>query len=236
MSSEYFKNFPEISYTLDNRVIKIKDFFRKSRVDESSLDQIIDYTFYECEDGDRPDVVASKLYGDSELHWTFFLCNDISNYYDWYKGASLFENYIFGKYTGKILMTTNTSDLINATSKILLGETVTSTGVSGNVKLMQPTFRRVIVDNLSGDFAQGQTVTGKISNHVFTISEVREHRDGVSYYTDGKTKSTVYTNGWQEVTLYEEEYEKNEERRFIKVIKPNRIRSILKEFEKIMKS
>ena len=70
MASEIFKNFPEITYTLrGGKIVTVKDLFRKVSV---SLDNIIDYTYYDLQDDDRPDVVASKLYGDGDLHWTFF--------------------------------------------------------------------------------------------------------------------------------------------------------------------
>ena len=74
MSQQFFKNFPEMQYKLsDGKIITIKDFFRKASIDSSARDAIIDYTYYELEEGDRPDVVASKLYGNGDLHWVFFL-------------------------------------------------------------------------------------------------------------------------------------------------------------------
>jgi hypothetical protein len=76
MATQFFKNFPEIQYTLDSgKVITIKDFFRKSKIDTSAVNSIIDYEYYELQEGDRPDVVATNIYGDSDLHWTFFLVN-----------------------------------------------------------------------------------------------------------------------------------------------------------------
>ena len=47
-------------------------FFRKSKIEQESVNSIIDYQFYELKDGERPDIVAHRLYGSSKLHWTFF--------------------------------------------------------------------------------------------------------------------------------------------------------------------
>ena len=80
MANKLFQNFPKIQYTLESgKVITIKDFFRKAKIESASLDSIIEYQYYEIEEGERPDIVASKLYGDSDLHWTFFLVNDFDN-------------------------------------------------------------------------------------------------------------------------------------------------------------
>ena len=81
MANELFKNFPEIRYKLSNgKIVTIKDFFRKAKLEGTQLNQVIDYTFYELQEGERPDVVASKLYGNGDLHWTIFLANEITNY------------------------------------------------------------------------------------------------------------------------------------------------------------
>lgn len=43
-----------------------------------------EYFQYSIEDGDRPDVVAYKIYEDATLDWLIFLINNIIDpYYDW---------------------------------------------------------------------------------------------------------------------------------------------------------
>ena len=82
MATQLFKNFPDIQYRLDSgKIITIKDFFRKSKIEQSAVNDIIDYEYLELMEGDRPDVVASKLYSDGDLHWTFFLVNNWNNYH-----------------------------------------------------------------------------------------------------------------------------------------------------------
>ena len=99
MAKEFFKNFPEIKYKLDDgRVIFIKDFFRKSKIEQQAVESIVDYTFYEIQNGERPDIVATKLYGNPDLHWTFFLVNELENYYDWHMDQETFRKYLDKKY------------------------------------------------------------------------------------------------------------------------------------------
>ena len=67
MALEFFKNFPEIGYKLsDGRTILIKDFFRKSKIEQEAVNSIIEYSMYELEEGERPDVAATKLYGNPQ--------------------------------------------------------------------------------------------------------------------------------------------------------------------------
>ena len=69
MAQEYFKNFPEMQYTLSNgKIITIKDFFRKSKIEQEAVTGLIEYTTYELSEGDRPDTVATKLYGNGDFH------------------------------------------------------------------------------------------------------------------------------------------------------------------------
>ena len=82
----------------DSKVIYIKDFFRKSRLEQETVNEVIEYSLYEITDGDRADTVVHKIYGDSDLHWTFFLVNDYNNYYDWHKDFMTFEKYMDKKY------------------------------------------------------------------------------------------------------------------------------------------
>ena len=53
-----------------SKVVFIKDFFRKSKI-EKSVSSIIDYTKYNLK-FERPDVLATNLYNNADLHWTFF--------------------------------------------------------------------------------------------------------------------------------------------------------------------
>jgi hypothetical protein len=236
MANEYFKNFPEIQYVLnDGRRVFIKDFFRKSRIEQEAVNSIINYTKYEIQDGERPDVVATKLYSNPDLHWTFFLVNDIDNYYDWHMDNQTFEKYINKKYKGYYAIASQTSDILTSTDKFLLGEKVTSTSSTGRILEVDPTHNRIAIDTKG--FVSGEAITGSISSKSFTPTSIIPRFEGVSHYKNlnGIIKNSI-ASGFSAVTIYDHEYEHNEEKRLINVIRPDIINQVVRRFEKVMLS
>tara|TARA_B100000497_G_scaffold86659_1_gene96615 strand:+ start:1178 stop:1885 length:708 start_codon:yes stop_codon:yes gene_type:complete len=234
MSNKYFSNFPEIQYTLNSgKIITIKDFFRKSIIERESVNSYIEYAKYEILDGERPDAIASKLYGDSQLHWTFFLVNELENYYDWHMDTETFNNYIEEMFDGQTLTATEISDIITSDSKFLVGERITSsTGTIGNVLEVDGAGKRLTV---SGLFSTGDVVTGSRSGKSFTVQSVVDHKDDVAYYENADGIKRNYAgSGWNQVSHYDDEWTKNESRRIIKIIKPERIKRVVSEFERVM--
>ena len=53
---------------------------------------------YVISEGDRPDTVAQKVYGDVKYTWVVLLINDIVSLYDWPMMNEEFELYLIGKY------------------------------------------------------------------------------------------------------------------------------------------
>lgn len=236
MSNQLFKNFPEIQYTLSTgKIVTIKDFFRKSKIEQESVNSVISYTFYEIQDGERPDVVADRLYGDSDLHWTFFLVNDMDNYYQWYKDQTTFENQLKEMYPEYWLIANRSTDIVSKDNKWLLGEIIETSQQSGNVISVQPTFNRIGV--AGGTWNVNDVVTGKVSGKSFTVSSVQNGPDGIDHYVNSEgVKRNTPTTGFTPVTYYTHDYEVNETNRKIKVIRPEYIRRVVSEFEKVMAS
>lgn len=57
------------------------------------------YYDYEVQDGDTPEMLADKYYGDPELHWVILFMNDIVDpLYDWPLDYSKFVKYVQNKY------------------------------------------------------------------------------------------------------------------------------------------
>jgi len=234
MALEYFKNFPEISYKLDSgKVVFIKDFFRKSKIEQDAVNSIIQYNKYELSDGDRPDILATKLYGNSNLHWLFFLVNDIENYFDWHKDNQIFERYIDKKFLGQLATGTQSTDILTPTTKFLLGEKVTSVSSEGRIIEVSPLEKRICIDG--GNFVANELITGAVSGKTFTPTSIINHRDGISFYknSDGLKRNTE-SSGFTGVTFYEDEFDKNEEKRKIKIIKPSLVDNIVERFEEVM--
>ena len=62
--------------TLDIQNKKITDIFRHVDVTTLAASSYTGYTFYDIQDGERPDVISYKLYGTSDHYWTIFIIND----------------------------------------------------------------------------------------------------------------------------------------------------------------
>ncbi len=234
MASQYFKNFPEITYKLnDGKVVRIKDFFRKSKIEQEAVNTIIDYNLYELQDGERPDTAAANLYGDQHLHWTFLLVNDIENYYDWHKDNETFERYIDKKFPGQLAIGTQSTDILTSSSKFLLGEKVTSVSSEGRIIEVSPLEKRICIEG--GNFVANELITGSVSGKSFTPTSVINHRDGVKYYknSDGLRRNTELS-GYESVSFYNDEFDLNEEKRTIKYIRPTLIEGVVDKFNEVM--
>lgn len=74
----FFTQFPKIQYDINADGIKteITDIFRQVDVNESFIDDVTTYMWYEIKEGERPDVVSNRLYGSPDYYWTFFVLNE----------------------------------------------------------------------------------------------------------------------------------------------------------------
>ena len=92
--------FPNLSYDAKgngNETI-MKDIFR--RVKLVTENQLVEFDYYNVQNGEAPEIIAHKYYGDSEMHWTILVVNDIIDYYsDWPMSVQAFEQYVSDKYT-----------------------------------------------------------------------------------------------------------------------------------------
>ena len=88
----YFSLIPNISYDekpisypfSDSDFVTAKNFFRRYKVNQDVFDNTVIFNKYAIKDGDRPDTLAEKLYGDPFYDWVLLLVNNMVNsQYDW---------------------------------------------------------------------------------------------------------------------------------------------------------
>ena len=240
MAEKYFKHYPTIDFDVknDGELIEAKDIFRNIRVRDNSDEAITGYEYYYINDQDRPDVLATKLYGDATLYWLFWMVNDqFATYNDWPKSQSILERFIARKYSGKALVSNQQSDIVSSSdSKFLQGEKVVGSTSSafGYVTKIDPTNKQIILNDVQGVFQVNETVTGSQSSKSFTLSSVRNFSDSPHHYinSDGnKTTSetsTMVTNSEYEQTL-------NDSKRNIRYIKTDFVPQLLREFKSMIR-
>lgn len=102
----YFSKLPKVSYNYIDSDYKIQ---KKIAVDITSRAKIAEYVSlyknnfdkYTIRDEERPDTLAHKLYDRSDLHWVFFLVNNMINPYDsWPRSSVELNSHINEKYSG----------------------------------------------------------------------------------------------------------------------------------------
>jgi hypothetical protein len=80
----YFKDFPNFLYdfkygdTLKTSIVT--DITRNVRVRKEILSSVTIYDEYDIEDGETPEIIAEKIYGDAKYHWVVMLSNDAVDY------------------------------------------------------------------------------------------------------------------------------------------------------------
>jgi hypothetical protein len=99
----YFNNFQNIYYQYDiggKPVLKVvKDITTNVRFRKAVLDNITLFDEYDVKDGETPEIIAAKYYGNPEYHWVIMLCNQRYDYLeDFPKSTHALEDYINGKY------------------------------------------------------------------------------------------------------------------------------------------
>jgi len=76
----YFKTFPKTTYSLEGyENTEVLDVLKRTRFSFDSAFSKRPYTLYTIEEGDTPDIIASKVYGSPEWWWLVLLYNDITN-------------------------------------------------------------------------------------------------------------------------------------------------------------
>ena len=97
----YFEMFPSVFYDMkgDGQYTLVKDLMSRVKLVASVKENILNFDYYDVKDGETPEMIAQKYYGDVNLHWTIFIVNDIIDYYeDWPMSVQKFEQFIFDKY------------------------------------------------------------------------------------------------------------------------------------------
>jgi len=88
----YFSLVPNISYDekpitypfSESDFVTAKNFFRRYKVNDDVFSNVVLFEKYAIVDGERPDQVAKKAYGDQFYDWVILLVNNMVNsQYDW---------------------------------------------------------------------------------------------------------------------------------------------------------
>ena len=102
----YFRELPELQYQsfLQDRLstedyILVKNFFRRIKLRDDLQNIFTLFDKYIIVDGERPDTLAEKFFGDSSLDWVILIVAGIINVYDeWPLSDKDLYNFVIDKY------------------------------------------------------------------------------------------------------------------------------------------
>ena len=99
----FFSQFPKIDYNLsgiNGNTNNVTDIFRRVKIRSKIADNVTLLDKYDVSEGEKPEDVAYKIYGDADYFWVVTLVNNIVNrYYDWPLPEFVFQQYLKDKYS-----------------------------------------------------------------------------------------------------------------------------------------
>ena len=156
----FFEQFPLINYDFNRQGVtqSMTDIFRSVKPLPAFLDSYSAYKFYEIKNGERPDIVAQRIYGVPEWYWTFFVVND--HLHDGYNAWPLSQedlfDYMAKEYEGYVIEVnpkiTSGVHENSLSGKFKLGETIKglSSQTTGILKKKNVDMCQLVVQNISG--------------------------------------------------------------------------------------
>ena len=97
----YFKRFPLMVYDMkdDGNYKLLPDILRRVRQRNAIKQGQFVFDNYDVVDGEKPEDVAYKWFGDAQLHWVILLTNNITDrYYQWPMNQPQFAEFLTDKY------------------------------------------------------------------------------------------------------------------------------------------
>jgi hypothetical protein len=102
---------------------------------------------YSIKDGERPEHIAERVYGDPGYHWLILLTNNIIDpYHGWYMSGSALEDYIQKKYGGYSVYISTTSNAFFYNSSVDSGATLSQGGNSMTILDYSPELSKLTVN------------------------------------------------------------------------------------------
>jgi len=215
--ANYFKYFPTTYYYKDyesTNLDVLTNIISRFSFEKSFKENTVVFYEYSVQDGETPEIVANKFYGSSERHWIILNLNDIIDpQYDWPLNERTLIQYVEDKYSSASYANT------------------ANTGVSGmtwaqsnNAKYFKIETR---TEQISGEFIQE-----RIEIDASTYANVSETTSSVTL-GDGNIITVAITKEPQ--TYYQYEVELNDDKRLIKILKPEFVNAAEQEVKRVLK-
>jgi hypothetical protein len=219
--ADYFNNFPLTFYSsgannvtsVDTVTNIIARFGFESTLKENSSA----FYPYFIKDSDTPEIIATKIYNNPERHWIVLMFNDIMDpQYEWPLSYEVFNEYVDKKYSGP-------SYANNSISGAGLSWAKSGVNVQAYYKIVTRTSNRKTPEN--------KTITERIQLDANTYANVIT---STATYTLSTGEIITETITKETKTYYQYENDINDEKRKIKILKPEFVSQVMKEFKSVI--
>ena len=169
-----------------NKIV-LTNLMVRTEIIPSLLNNPLLFYSYDIQDGDTPEIIADKYYGDSYRYWIVLFANQIIDpQWNWPMNQNLFNDYILDKYKSSTANSLNISANTVTSSQVLAYtqsniqnyvKTIITIDSSTNesttsIYYIDSTAYALVQENTStGAFSSGAQVTQTVSKYTETIYE-----------------------------------------------------------------
>jgi hypothetical protein len=193
--AKYFSLFPKGIYNYK----VVTDLLVRTKIKETWLADPSIYYNYVYKDSDRPEHIAQKYYGDEDLHWIIMFTNNaFTPNFDFPMSSINFDVYINNKYRAE-------------------GESIDRSGIEYAQLTPDPIFRyQKVTKKTSQD---GSSYIQYFVIDKKSYFELAENPIPIVIQMKGESIDYQEYRRYPEVSIYDREFEVNEEKRLIKILK-----------------
>ena len=231
----YFSKFNKINYDLEGDGIYTKLINISSSVVLSKyfMDNTSIYTLISVNEGERIEQLSHRLYGTPEYYWTFILMNpSISNiWHDWPKSSTQLQEWCEAKHPDIVLIPTIATPLID--SELQIGdkvEALSDPGIYSNIVEMNVNNNYIV---LKGDIdIIGSGSIQLVGNDLVNSSgEFKKGCYAPHHHLNADGDVVSYTSSITPISFLQYEEWRNDNNRTIRVIRPDIIKQVVRQFE-----
>lgn len=176
---KYFNSLPKIRYVDKNNISTIyTNLMARASVIPSVLNNSLVYYTYDIQDGDTPEIIAYKYYGDIDRFWIVLYCNQILDpQWDWPLSSNKLQKYIVNKYG-------NTLNNVHHYEKVTTKTNISSTSVTtvDTEILTEDDYDNTLPENTQSytvgeDTVVIKTVKRTVTNYEYEVAQNESRRN-----------------------------------------------------------
>jgi len=163
---QYFDTLPKIIETDNVGVSRVfTNIMARASIIPDVLKNPLVYYSYDIQEGDTPEIIAYKYYGDSYRYWIVLFANELLDpQWSWPMDSTVFDNYMAEKYPSG-----NTTTTVYSYEKKLTQTDNSTNTVTINTIDVNQTEYNTIVENTQTYSIGNSTVTVATTKRIITI-------------------------------------------------------------------